>query len=79
MRLRHICRAHYPSFPDEQQECSPSTSLYVEDSPTRLVTILYARVQADASLTIPRARSRWETDFGEALEDDDWQYCLLQL
>ena len=79
MQLRLLCKTVFPTFPDAPQECSAYTRLFLTDTPSRLVYVLYAKPQTDAPIITHTARAKWEGSLGLSNDDKDWQYCLDQL
>ena len=74
--LKLICQTYYPSFPRKPEECTAYARLFLQDTPSRLVSVLYAMTQTDSPLTVLRAIIRWEESLGYTTEDVGWQYCL---
>lgn len=57
----------------------PALSLLIRaTSPTRLVSLLYASVQASTTTMYSKARLDWQSELGVPITDEIWRFCCEQ-
>lgn len=78
-QLMTTSKALHLTFPKPPSTIKPLHNLLTSPLPCRLISRLYTSTQSDTPYPKPAAFLRWQTDLGDDLTDEHWDYCCGQL